>query len=65
MAAIKDLVEHCHVVVAWEDGMDSLITGIKDHGMRLPAEIMQMIMSELKSYLENKGIGGGELIEAQ
>eukprot|EP00957_Ditylum_brightwellii_P076198 5792177-Ditylum_brightwellii.AAC.1 len=78
MAAIKDVVEHCYVVVAWEDGMNSPITGvpphtkqlvdigqIKDYGMKLPAEITQMIMSELKGYLENKGIGGDELTDAQ
>eukprot|EP00957_Ditylum_brightwellii_P168391 12817870-Ditylum_brightwellii.AAC.1 len=38
---------------------------IKGHGMKLSAEITQMIMSELKDYLENKRIGGGELTEAQ
>eukprot|EP00957_Ditylum_brightwellii_P127175 9697114-Ditylum_brightwellii.AAC.1 len=31
----------------------------------LPAEITLMILPELKDYLENKGIDGGELIEAQ
>eukprot|EP00957_Ditylum_brightwellii_P124378 9479867-Ditylum_brightwellii.AAC.1 len=45
--------------------MDSPITGIKDHGIKLPVEIAQMVMLELKDYLENKGIGGGELREAQ
>eukprot|EP00957_Ditylum_brightwellii_P017857 1344752-Ditylum_brightwellii.AAC.1 len=78
MAAIKDVVEHCHVVIMWEDGMDSPITGvplhikqlvnieqIKDHGMKPPAEIIQMVMSGLKGYIENKGIGSGELIVAQ
>eukprot|EP00957_Ditylum_brightwellii_P000930 75126-Ditylum_brightwellii.AAC.1 len=78
MAAIKDVVEHCHAVVKWEDGKDSPITGappcikqlvdigqIKDHGTKLRAKISQMIMSELKDYLENKGIGGGELTEAK
>eukprot|EP00957_Ditylum_brightwellii_P042931 3250389-Ditylum_brightwellii.AAC.1 len=67
IAAINDVVEHWHVVIAWEDGMDSPITGvlphikqlvgieqIKDHGMKLPAEITQIIMSELRGYLENK-----------
>eukprot|EP00957_Ditylum_brightwellii_P077798 5912281-Ditylum_brightwellii.AAC.1 len=71
MAAIKGVVEHCYVVGAREDGMDSPITEIpphikqlvdigqiKDHGMKLPAEITQMIMLELKDYLEYKGIGG-------
>eukprot|EP00957_Ditylum_brightwellii_P105859 8073076-Ditylum_brightwellii.AAC.1 len=78
MAAIKDVVDHCYVVVTWEDGMDSPISGvpphikqlvdirqIKDHGMKLTAEITQMIMSDLNNYLKNKGIGGGELTEAQ
>eukprot|EP00957_Ditylum_brightwellii_P083641 6357797-Ditylum_brightwellii.AAC.1 len=78
MAAIKDVVGHCCVVVVWEDGMDSPITGvpphikqlvdieqIKDHGMKLPEEITQMVMLELKNYIEIKGIGGGDLTEAQ
>eukprot|EP00957_Ditylum_brightwellii_P083147 6321936-Ditylum_brightwellii.AAC.1 len=58
--------------------MDSPITGvpphikqlvdiwqIKDHEMKLPAEITPMIMSEFKDYFKDKGIGGGELTEAQ
>eukprot|EP00957_Ditylum_brightwellii_P027506 2079106-Ditylum_brightwellii.AAC.1 len=69
IAAVKDAVEHCHVVITWEDGMDSHITDVpphikqlvdieqtKYHGMKLPAEIAQMVISELKDHLENKGM---------
>eukprot|EP00957_Ditylum_brightwellii_P076073 5782369-Ditylum_brightwellii.AAC.1 len=61
----------------WEDGMDSPITRvpphikqlvdielIKDRGMKLPAEITRIVIAELKDYLENKEIGGGELTDA-
>ena len=68
----------CQVIVAWEDKNESPITSVPPHNKQLVdikkikqntanllAYITEMVLSQLKDYLETKGIGGLELTDAR